>query len=232
MKKNEITIIYYTADVIPEPFGGKVRDQLLRSADGIPIISVSQKPLNLGRNICVGDIGRSALNIYRQALIGAKEAKTKYVAMAEDDALYSPSHFRFIPPKDDTFYYDRNIWGIYTWIKPPIFSYKGRRNLWALVCERNLFIRAMEERFAKYPSDSAIPLRFWGEPGKYENHLGVKVNKSEFYYADEPSINFSHPYALGYLSLGKRKRLGGKRTEKLEYWGSADKIMKEYYYGN
>ena len=226
--KMKTTIVYYTANVIPESFGKKVRDQLLKSANGIPIISVSQKPIELGKNICVGDIGRSTLNIYRQALIGAKEAKTKYIAMAEDDALYSPSHFDFVPPKDDTFYYDRNIWGIYTWTKPPVFSYKGRRNLWALICSRDLFIRTMEERFAKYPNDDTVPLQLWGEPSKYERQLGVKVNKWKFYYANEPSIVFSHPTALGYKTLGKRKRLGEKRTEELEPWGSAEKIVSFY----
>jgi hypothetical protein len=41
----------------------------------------------------MGDIGRSHLNIYRQILEGCKAATTKYVAMAEDDILYSESHF-------------------------------------------------------------------------------------------------------------------------------------------
>ena len=40
------------------------------SAGDTPIISVSQKPMDLGNNICVGDVERSSQNGYMQLLIG------------------------------------------------------------------------------------------------------------------------------------------------------------------
>src|SRR3990167_3601524 len=90
----DLTVVYYTSNRIREPFGQRVRDQLLLAVSGAPIVSVSQKPLDFGDNICVGDIGHTYFNIYRQMLTGAKAARTKYVALAEDDTLYSPEHFR------------------------------------------------------------------------------------------------------------------------------------------
>jgi hypothetical protein len=68
--------------------------------------------------------------IYRQVLEGAKQASTDYVAVAEDDVLYSPEHFKF-RPKPGHWGYNMNPWSIYTWGEP-IFTYKapgGRRNL-------------------------------------------------------------------------------------------------------
>jgi hypothetical protein len=225
-KTSDFSIVYYTANHIPESFANSVRKQLLKSAKGIPIISVSQKPIDFGYNICVGDIGRSALNIYRQATLGAKNAKTKFVAFCEDDVLYSLFHFNYTP-SENTFAYDDNIWNIYTWTKPPVFSYKGRINMNGLICERELFITVMEERFKKYNEDN-FPTHLFGEPGRYERQMKVKVNKAKFYHSKEPSVKFSHPTELSYLGLGRRKRLGGKPTEKLEPWGSAVGIIELY----
>ena len=96
---NDLTIIYYTANLVPDSFFKKTSEALLKAAGEVPIISVSHKPIELGKNICVGEIGQSVLNIYKQVLIGCKEATTKYVAMAEDDTLYPPDHFEYRPPE-------------------------------------------------------------------------------------------------------------------------------------
>lgn len=226
MKNSELTIIYYTANKAPKSFIEKTQEQLLKATEGLPLISVSQKPIDLGKNICVGNIGQSTVNIYKQSLIGAKMAKTKYIAMAEDDILYTPSHFEHTP-SPGVFAYNKNMWGIYTWTKP-LFSYKGRRNLSTLICERELYIKVMEERFTKYPDEETAPLHLWGEPTKYESQMGVTVNKAEFYHSKDPTIMFSHPEALGFLSLGTRKKLGTNQTHVLEYWGEAKDLLKMY----
>ena len=128
---NDLTVIYYTSNFIPDKFMEYTKHHLLKAAENTPIISVSQKPMNFGKNICVGNIGRSHLNIYRQALRGAKEAKTRYIAMAEDDVLYSPGCFTRHTPTPGVFAYNRNVWCIYTWVKPAVFSFKDRINLYS-----------------------------------------------------------------------------------------------------
>ena len=229
--ENDLTIIYYTANKISDYFYQNAKEQLLKSAGNIPIISVSQKPIDLGQNICVGDIGQSYINIYRQALIGAKAAKTRYIVMAEDDILYSPEHFAH-RPAPGIFEYNLSVQAIYSWSNPPIFSYKGRRVLSNLICERDLFITAMEERFAKYPDEKSIPLGSWSEPGKYEKALGVTVRKSEGFMTEIPNVVFSHPDAIGYAYLGERKARGTNPTEEIPYWGKAKDIINNFYKNN
>lgn len=247
-KNDDLTVIFYTCNFIGEEFASRIRKQLVESIKGLPLITVSQKPMGMEmfeghvgeyKNICVGDIGRNHFNIYLQALAGAKEAKTKYISLVEDDILYSPEHFEHVS-SPGKFAYDRSIWGIYTWTKPPVFSWKGRRNLWTLICERELFIEAMEERFAKYPIEMLREelakkskkishlKKIWSEPGKYEGQLGVRVRDWEFYYADQPSVQFSHPTSLGYLGLGERKKLGEIQRENLEPWGNCEKVLSIY----
>lgn len=237
--RDDLTALFYTCNFIEEGFAGKIRKQLAKSINGLPLIVISQKPMGIElfeghtgeyKNICVGDIGRNFANVYRQALLGAKEAKTKYVVTTEDDALYPPEHFEHVP-SPGKFAYDRSIWGIYTWTDPPVFSWKGRRSFWACLCERDLLIEALEERFAKHPhpEKSKFLTKLFGEPGKYESQMGVTVRDWEFYYADQPSVVFSHESSLSFLNLGKRKKLGEIQTMELDPWGNCQVLLDNIY---
>lgn len=231
---NDITVIYYTANRISETFGNHLRRVLLEAIGDTPLICVSKKPMDFGENIVL-DTPRSYLNIYREALIGVKAAKTKYIALAEDDMLYSAEHFKF-RPKPGTFAYNIGCWRLFTWGEP-IFSWGGeRRNNSGLICERELYIKLMEERFAKYP-DTA-PLQFFAEPGKYDDKIGVTVYPTETFYTTPANIMFSHYEGMSinqneeeeknYKGLGIRKRLGQLRATAIPHWGEADKIIKLY----
>ena len=225
----DLTCVYYTANHISGEFMANTLKQLKIAIGDMPVVSVSMKPMDLGKNICIGIIERSHLNIYRQALIGAKAAKTKYCAFVEDDVLYSKDHFKYIP-KDNHFAYDMNIWSLQTYRKPYMFTHGDRINFNGLICERDLFIEAMEERFKKYPTgDSLDNLGKWSEPSKYEKQLGVTVRNRETYMPKTPSVTFYHPTAFSYLHLGTRKRAGNRPTDELPFWGKANKIRKLYY---
>ena len=225
---SDLTIIFYTANHISDHFMVNVTKQLKRAAGDYPIISVSQKPMALGQNICVGDIGRSVYNIYKQVLIGAKAAKTKYVATAEDDVLYPDNYFAH-RPEDGVFAYDMNKWSIFTWVKPPFFSYRERRTMTNLTVTRDALIETLEERFEKYPDPDKIPAHYWGEPGRYEGRMGLTEVKDERYRSYIPSIVFSTEEALAYANLGSRKRHSIIRATALWGWDiNAEEALKLY----
>lgn len=225
--RDDLTIIYYSACVIPQSFASKVWEQLEKAAQGMPIIAVTQKSMPVENNLVV-NLPRHHLSIYRQALLGAQQADTKYIALAEDDCLYSPEHFKH-RPSPGKFAYNLGYWNITTWGEP-IFSHKGtgRRNMHGLICERELFIEAMEERFRVHWKDKDINLSIWAEPGKYEAQLGVTVRESEVFYTNPPNIVFSHETALSFNNLGTRKKLGEFRALTLPYWGEATTIRAYY----
>lgn len=223
----DLTVIYYTANVVSQHFASNTQKQLLEAIGDVPLISVSKKPMDFGQNICVGDTPRSHINIYRQALVGAKAAKTKHIALAEDDVLYSPEHFkkRNSPGK---FAYNIGVWSFFTWSNPPLFNYKGRINLNSLICDRELFIEAMEERFARWPKDEEIELGIWAEPGKYEKYLDVTIREIEHFFTNPTNIMFSHETALSFDGLGTRKKAGDIRATAIPYWGTAQEVMDLY----
>ncbi len=228
MRNLDLTVVYYTSGRIKNSFGQWAREQLLKAAGKFPIVSVSQQPLDFGENICVGDIGHTYFNIYRQMLMGAKAVRTKYTALAEDDTLYSPEHFRQFRPKDDEFAYDMSRWTFLTWSQPPLYSLKYRISNSTMICPTELLIVALEERFAKYPDPADNLMSIWGEPSKYERQLGVTVRTAVQWMSTCPCIVLSHPDAIGYALLGMRKRHGQLKAYDIPYWGTAASILEKY----
>jgi len=242
----DMTIVYYTSNYLDSRnpyFLENTRKQLLKAIVGRPMVIVSQKPTMFGpnsTNICVGNIGRSHFNLYWQILQGCKAAKTKWVAMAEDDVLYSPQHFNiqyFVKPEfiqDDYFLYDMNKVSIFTWTRPPMFSFRFKRQVVNhLIAKRQMLIDALEERFKRLADlrkmgveDRRIE-KYWGDPGRYEGLLKVTVRPTYDYNAWIPGVVFSHDLAYGYaVNQGKKKKLGDLRMIELADWGRADDILK------
>jgi hypothetical protein len=224
---NDLTVIYLTANEISERFAHRLRANFTLAVGDSECIFVSKKSMPYPNNL-VFDTPRSHINIYREALAGVRLAETKYIAIAEDDVLYPLEHFKKRPTRPDVFAYNIACWSIYTWSKPPIFSYTGRRNHGMLICERDLYIEAFEERFAKFTDDSQIDNNIWAEPGKYERHLGVTQRDSEVFYTDPACIMFTHPEGLSFHTIGMRKRLAPIRAYEIPYWGRAEEVMKLY----
>lgn len=244
---SDTTIIYYTSNYLEEKnpyFLSNTRKQLEKARGELPVIVVSQKPVQWPmehENVVIGNIGRSHLNIYRQILEGCKKATTKWVAMAEDDILYSYEHFHFEPYikqeflNGDYFLYDMEKVSLFTWTKPPMFSFRTKRMVVnQLIAPRQMLIDALEERFARIevlkktmPIEKII--KYWGDPGRYEDILGVTVRKCYEFYSWIPSIVFSHEYAYGYeFNQGKKKKIGDLRIIELADWGKASDILKLY----
>ena len=144
MATENITIIQYTDNSLDESIASLCREQLVMASELKPIISVSHKPINLGDNICVGEIGRSHLSMYTQILTGVEKAKTKYISLVEHDCLYTPEHFNWQPPRKDVFYYNLNIWFV-QWATG-IYHYQRRRVLSQLICGRDIALKAIEDK--------------------------------------------------------------------------------------
>lgn len=216
---NDMTILYYTAHVLPEPVATKVRAHLLETVAGLPIISVSQKPLDFGNNICVGKIGQSYYNCYKQILIGAKAAKTTYVACCEDDTLYNPEHFKW-RPLGDNFGYNRNMF----YLEDKKFWHKWQTGMFACVCPRELLIKNLEDRFEASPTEP-LPRRsqrhYWHEPGKTDGAYMC------YFESDIPLITFNYFAGLGGKAISQTHTPMVLKT--LDYWGDA-KTLKEKYW--
>jgi len=211
---NDLTILYYTANTIPEITGQKVRDYLLKVTENqFPIISVSQKPLNFGQNICVGLIGRSKYNCYKQILIGVKEVKTKYVACAEDDTLYAMDHFAY-RPREGIFSYENNMWFaeencFWRWE-----NINNRSGMWGCIATTE----TLPNKFL-----------FWGEPGYHDRLYGMQNRFAQF-ESENPTVVFRYRESMGGFKGGRREvRTPENITYNLESFGGINKLWRSYW---
>lgn len=93
MSATDLTVVYYTAHLEEPAFEARVRERLAWASAGLPIVSVSQRPLDFGRNICVGEHPPCMWNCRRQMLIGVEAVKTDWLVFCEADTLYPPEFF-------------------------------------------------------------------------------------------------------------------------------------------
>ena len=247
------TLIYITENKCPEPLFTAAINHLKEVAEGYPIVSVSHKPVDLGTNICVGEHKRSWVCLYRQVLAGCKEAKTRHVSIIEHDCFYTREHVEWEPPTDDKFYYNENVllvcWdkknhpdkmGMYSkfWRHP-------RLSLSQLVCNRQLYIKALEQRLDLIDRDRQATKRIdhLTEPGaskesaKYKKKLIDRANSGssaylktllpDFIELEEyetfnnriPNLDVRH----GRNFTGPRR--GRKRRYKIKHWGRFEDLI-------
>jgi hypothetical protein len=217
-----ITVLYYTANREAEIFENRIQQRLLQSAKDLPIISVSQKPINLGENICVGDVGVCYANQFRQMLIGAEAVKTPLIACAEADCLYPPEYFEFRPdPKSGHMWRYTNVWIM--WRQSWMYGKDFRRKEYsegAQVIGRNYLIKRLSRALAGRPE--------WSNPG--DPHPPEVYRKRRWF-------TFGGPECAAVISVksgwGVNPSTGTMRTvtpaEKLPYWGDADKLRRELF---
>jgi hypothetical protein len=191
---SDITLLYYTSNLQHEKFAAAVRQHHL--GHGLDIVSVSQKPIEFGyaKRICVGEIGASIFNCYKQILRAAEEATTPWVACIEDDAVYPKGFFDW-RPKADTFGYGFHL----RLNEDGRFWFRKRTNMCTCIAPRELLIETLKQRFEKYPEPPPTRMGYvyWGEPGRFEGHLGLPIVKMALFDPDPRPVVFNHRPSLG-----------------------------------
>jgi hypothetical protein len=223
----DITAIFLTNNEVPERWMRFHNQVLLESLCGAPLITMSRKPMNLGGMNILQDKPKSMSNIYWQLLRGAKLAKTDYIAVVEDDTLYPEEHFKYRPDKNKIGY-NMNHWHLFTW-GTPMYSWRNRRGNYSMLSYRELVIKALEERFAKYPNGT--PDKITGELGRQmvENNLGVAHLEVEEFETLESIINFNHDeVASDPMQREHRKSWGNVQALHIPRWGKASELVKKW----
>lgn len=214
---NDLTIIFLTVNKVPTRWAEFHRSILLEASCGAEIITVSKKPI-WGTNI-IQDGEISASNIYRQMLRAAKLANTEYVAIAEDDTLYTKEHFRFRPR--NSFGYNMSRWGLLSWKKKPSYFYRHRESNSALIAPRELLIKCLEE----YPDGA------FGEVGKEKTarQYGLPRYKVTRFHSRAPIVNFHHKYAIDKMEqLEKKSEDKSLIAESIPCWGESKELVKNF----
>lgn len=214
MRRDDLTIIYYTSNRENLVFEGNIKRHLLETIDGLPLISVSQKPIDFGKNICVGDVGVSGHNAFRQFQIGIQEAKTKYICPAESDIVYPKEYFEFLPPKDDCFYVAMPLYVLFNQRKKArCFVKKSKGSESSMVVSRDCVLRRLEIMFKGHD--------LWG-PIEDEIFL-LRRQKFEFFYIN-PIITFKTDQNMHKRTPHDQN----SATKEIPYWGNIYDVIKRF----
>lgn len=227
----DLTIIFLTTNKVPKDWAEFHKKKLLEAAGDYPIISISCQPVDIGTNILQTE-PLSKPNIFYQMLRGAKMVKTPYLAVAEDDTLYTKNHFRCYR-HPNAFCYNQNKWALYTW--DPTYSLKSwiRTNA-VMVAPTQLTIDTLEERFKKYPWGGNMPHGMDGELGVYEKVLGITPRSIRDFKSTEPVVQLDHDFfTIGNplketIERRHTKKLGDIQAYDIPVWGRAEDLIKEF----
>ena len=218
----DLTVIMTTANRVPEKWALYHKKVLLEAIGDTPLITISFKPLDFGKNLLQKEYG--VVNLYRQLLRGAKEAKTPYIAIAEDDILYPKEHFEF---RSDKVGYDLNRWMILAWGEPFYFHKPHIANC-GLVAPRKLFVEALEERFNKF--GDKLPSALQKEVGrnKYERAYRIKQIPVQIYYSRLPFLCFAHVHAVDPNERHRHKKVWPVQAYDIPKWGKAKEMREKF----
>jgi hypothetical protein len=204
----DLTIIYYTSNREEPEFEKWVQETLLKAAGDLPIISVSQKPIDFGENICVGDIGATATNMLLQIQTGAKKATTPFVSTAEADCLYHKSYYDFKPKSENTIYRSDELYIL--WIEKPGYFYLKSRKEIGGITGRKYLISVIDKLLAK--------------PFKHLSNVINEYSESEYFHSEIPMVSLKTKNGMHYGSSINRK----KSQRELPYWGKSRELAREY----
>jgi len=208
-------MVYYTDSQIEDSLADSVRKNLMATSYPYPIISVSQKPLDFGENICVGEKPRSNRSILEQALVGVKAApEGSVIYLCEHDVLYAQSHFAFIPKQKNACYYNRHR---YYW-KVGMSTYEpvnARKTLSMCVCYREYLIAKLEQALAEDEPSTNLKTRYFT------------------YTSEKPNIDIRHDNNFTHDGKKKARYYEGKSKKAVKnigQWGSPSHMMKGIKY--
>jgi len=224
-----VGLVYYTDNCLDETIMAACQRQIKHCANGHEIVSVSLKPLDFGHNIVV-DAERSILTMYRQILAGLEASTTDVVFLVEHDCLYHKSHFDFLPPRKDAFFYDGNFYQVNA--KTGHALTHVWRSTSGLCAYRNLLLEHYRKR-VDIVSSRGYNVRIGHEPGTHNRPERIDDYGHEMWMAEYPSIDIRHDKNLTPAKWHKedfrsqRYTEGWRESNEVPGWGVTKGRFKE-----
>ena len=214
--------IYYTSNKLDARIMSICQKQLKKCFTG-EIVSISLKPIDFGRNIVFdGEVG--VLTMFKQILTALENTKTDFVFHLEHDILYHPTHFEFVPPEKDKFYYNTNVYKM-RFEDGHAMRVDDCRQTSGLCACRDLLLEHYRKRVDIVEKDGYSKSMGF-EAGTHGREARVDDYKSDTWESEFPNIDIRHNNNLTPSRWeksefrNKRYTKGWTETDNVPGWGS------------
>lgn len=221
-------IIYYTDNRLDDKVANAVREQI--KSVGLPVVSASLKPIDFGKNIALG-LERGPLTMFKQILAALESSEAEIIFFCEHDVIYHPSHFEFMPPRKDVFYYNLNVWKTRLEDGHSV-RVKFCQQQSGLCAYRSLLLEHYRNRIAKIEHEHITQFRDLGfEPGTSKRASRVDNYTAESWESPFPNIDIRHDKNLTQSRWSpdefrnKRYADGWTEADEIPGWGKTKDIV-------
>jgi hypothetical protein len=187
-------VLFYTCSTLADPLATAVRTNLKSAVNGHEIGSVSRERLDFGDWNIVLQLERGPLAMHEQILAGLERMQSDYVFLCEHDVLYHPSHFEFIPPTKDKFYYNVNVWRVRETDGHAVRT-DDCRQVSGLCASRELLIDHYRKRVERIRREGFSRKNGY-EPGTKGLPHGYDNSQSEVWSSPFPNLDIRHGNTL------------------------------------
>jgi len=215
----DLTVLAYSANREHPTFEGRLREVWRAACGDLPIVSVTQQPMpDLGHNVCVGDVGVSGFNMFRQTQVGLRLVTTPSVVCVEADCLYPPSQFTFVPPTQDRCYRNRQ-----TYVMPQhraLYWHKPESATHAQVIGRDFYLATLDRLLAGAPEWSVAERNF---PKERHRQDDVFTADEIGYWDGDPVVQIKTSDSMRHYTRSERQDI-----PTVPLWGAARDVRRQY----
>jgi hypothetical protein len=167
------------------------------------------------------------IDMFKRILLGLNALDTDVVFLCEDDVVYNKTHFDFIPPKDNVYYYNTNFWQI-RHSDGYAINYESKRL--SCACAYRKILIEYYEKVIKIFEEGRFSRKVGFEPGTHKRPERVNDYKFDTWESELPVLDIVHQNAT------KRRFKIEEFRKKPKYWKVAENGVipnigkwKDYY---
>lgn len=190
-KKLAKGIIYYTHGVGDTNLIEACRRQLTKGMKPKHIVSISTESLDFGKNLVLPRLKDAGfLDMFTRIIMGLEASTADIIFFCEHDVLYHPSHFDFIPPEKDKYYYNTNIWRVRAEDGFSLYT-NNLQQLSGLCAYRETLLTHYRKRL-KMIYEKGFSNAQGFEPGTHGREERIDDLKAESYQSQYPNLDIRH----------------------------------------
>lgn len=212
-------IIFYTDHGVNLKIAHAVQRRLRKI--GLPIVSASLKPMSHfgDKNVHLKGLKRGHLTMFKQILAALEASDADIIFFCEHDVLYHPSHFDFVPPKKDMFYYNTNVWRVRA-EDGHALKVDDCKQTSGLCAYRTLLLEHYRKRIEIVERDG-FSRKMGFEPGTHGRKERVDDHKAEAFVSEHPNIDIRHE---GNLTPSRWTKAEFRNQRYTEGWTESDSV--------